>query len=224
MGTLLAMVLLVAAASCSSQNFKTASPTTTTRPPTTSTTMSAIDAAHQVSECMRLHGMKYATQKTANPEGVASPFLERNGSPFTRSTVPEYSGGAPTLNEFESCVWPPASYADQTGYTQLLLTTVPGSPDWPGEVTPGAYADIVDGPCAAVRATYVGGHTGTSFSETIEVHAGGLRLTAPKYPPTGTDISNLSAWGQQMAYYLQPGESAILFAGDEAVTSAVCES
>jgi len=173
---------------------------------------------------MRLHNMQYASQKTVNPSRVVSPFLQSNPTPY-RSTDVIYAGGSPTITVFETCAWPPSASTDQTGYAQLIVTTVPGDLTWPGETTEGAYADVIDGSsCPGFAAVYTGGHTGSSFSHSVTVAAGGLQLTStdPMVRPNGLDISNFTAWARQLGYFTQPGESAILLAGDESIMSLRC--
>src|SRR5580704_16598105 len=117
-------------------------------------------AANEVESCMRTHSMTYANEVTKNYRGSTPPFLQKNPNPFSTSD-PLYSSFTPTVVEFQSCVWPPPSWADQTGYSQILMTSAPGDTSWPGEISPYADADVIDSTCSSVEAQYSGEHTGT---------------------------------------------------------------
>ncbi len=200
-------------------------------PSTTPSTSSAAQAADEVRGCMQAHNMPYASVVVHDYTASTPAFLQSN--PYTsQSTDPIYAGASPVTTEFESCMWPPGAGADQTGYSQILMSTVPGDSTWPGEVAPFAYADAVDATCSTITAQYSGGHTGTSFSETVSVSSGGLVVTqtggsgsfavAPGQA-AGQPLS-LANWAQAVGYFIQPGESAILHAADESVTNARCGS
>jgi hypothetical protein len=85
---------------------------------------------------------------------------------------------------------------------------------------------VVDSSCGTVLAQYAGEHTGTSFSDTVKVSQGQLAIAGGEgtgfgRPPGSTnDTPNLAAWGQALAYAIQPGESAILHIDPESVKSA----
>ena len=195
-------------------------------PPTTS---SAAQAADEVRGCMKVHHMAYASTVTQGYTASTPPFLQSNRL-TGGNTDPLYAGIAPTVTAFESCVWPPSNGADQTGYAQILLTRTPGANNWPGEIAPFTWGDVVDATCTTITAQYSGGHTGTSFSNTATVSAGGVIETQPgssgawATPPgevTGQPLV-LSTWAQALGYFIQPGEMAILHADDESVTAAQC--
>jgi len=171
--------------------------------------------------------MTYANQGVRNYSDSTPPFLQSNPDPF-QFAASEYTGETPTVVEFESCVWPPPSWADQTGYTQILMTSAPGDSTWPGEESPYVDADVIDSNCGTVMAQYAGEHTGTSFSTTVTVRQGQLVIAGGEgtgYGPPPGSISgfpNLAAWGQALGYGIQPGESAILHIDPESVKSAEC--
>lgn len=200
-------------------------------PTTTTSTSSPAQAADEVRGCMQAHNMQYASAIVQNYFASTPAFLQANPHPYN-SSDPIYSGGSPAVTAFESCVWPPIAGADQTGYSQILMTTVPGDTTWPGEVATFAYADVIDATCSDITAQYSGGHTGSSFSETVNVAAGGLVETQPggtgafAVAPGQTSGQPLSFvnWAQTLGFFIQPHESAILHAADESVNNAHCGS
>lgn len=185
-------------------------------------------AANEVESCMQTHSMTYANEVTKNFTASVPPFLQKNGNPFSGSADPEYSSQSPTVVEFQSCVWPPPSWADQTGYSQILMTSAPGDTAWPGEISPYGDADVVDSTCGSVEAQYSGEHTGTSFSNTATVNQGGIVVAGGEGtgfgPPPGSSGStpSLSGWGQALGFAIQPGESVVLHLDAESVISAQC--
>jgi hypothetical protein len=203
----------------------TTSITTTSTTQNPASTTNAVTAANQVAQCQRLHDMPYASTRTTNPSGVSSPFLAKNSNPYDRGD-PIYEAASPTIILFQFCRWPPSPGADQTGYSQVLLTTVPGSSTWPGEVSDQAYADVVDTTCPTVAFVYTGGHTGSSVTTYARVSAMQLVDTEPAGGPVAGASpvpTDLSAWADSLAYYLQPGESAVFHPGYEQASSARCQ-
>lgn len=205
-------------------------PAPSVAPPLTTPTTAAgnpATAANEVEGCMRTHGMTYANEVVHNYSTSTPPFLQSSHDPY-QFAPSFYAGGTPTVVEFESCVWPPPRWADQTGYSQILMTSAPGDSTWPGEESPYVDADVIDSNCGTVEALYAGEHTGTSFSSTVKVSQGQLAIAGGEGtgfgPPPGstTDTPNLEAWGQALAYAIQPGESAILHIDPESVKSAEC--
>ena len=125
-------------------------------------------------------------------------------------------------------MWPPPSWADQTGYSQILMTSAPGDISWPGEISPYGDADVVDSTCGSIEAQYSGEHTGTSFSNTATVNQGGIVVAGGEGtgfgPPPGSSGStpSLTGWGQVLGFAIEPGESVILHLDAESVISAQC--
>ena len=198
-----------------------------TSPPSTN---NAVQASNEVGACMQAHQMQYAHTVVHNYSAATPVFLQHNPNPYTTSD-PVYSDGSATVTEFESCIWPPSAGADQTGYSQILFTTVPGDTSWPRNFAPSAYADAIDSTCGGVTAQYTGAHTGSSWSSTATVSPGGLATTGlgsgvdGVVPPDGAqgEVPSLSSWAQYMSYEIQPGESVILHEGPENVTAATCD-
>jgi hypothetical protein len=132
------------------------------------------------------------------------------------------------LTLFEHCEWPPGPGADQTGYVDTFLTEVPGDTSWPGEINPLTQADGIDSSCRRLQILYTGGHTGSSFSDTVVISSGTLAITQPNWQGLTIpgeqpgEAPNLTEWAQGMAYYLTPGEMAVLHADDESASSVDC--
>lgn len=194
---------------------------------TTSTTLNPATAANEVESCMRTHNMTYANQVNHNYTSEIPPFLQGNPNPFSTSDI-EYSSQSPTVTLFQSCAWPPPSWADQTGYGQILMTSAPGDTSWPGEISPYADAYVIDATCHTVQALLSGEHTGTSFSNNVTVSRGQLVVaggdgTGFGLPPGAVNGEpSLAGWGRLLAFEIQPGESVILHLDPESVTSANC--
>jgi serine/threonine protein kinase len=208
-----------------------ASTQTTTAPPTTApqtaTTANALSAAQAVEACMSAHGMPASTVSVPHPTQTP-PFFSANSTAYARSADSIYSGTSVKVTLFEHCEWPPGPGADQTGYVDTFLTEVPGDASWPGEINPLAQADGIDSSCHRLQILYTGGHTGSSFSDTVVVSSGTLAITQPNWqgltiPGEQLDQApNLTEWAQAMGYYLIPGEMAILHADDESASSVDC--
>jgi hypothetical protein len=78
---------------------------------------------------------------------------------------------------------------------------------------PMGVASVLDTSCNRVTLTYVGGHTGSSFSRKISVAAGHLAI-ADEQEMSQTEIKHMprsvSEWGYSVSYYVVPGESIVL--------------
>jgi hypothetical protein len=197
-------------------------------PAQTTAPTNPVTAANQVTSCMHAHSMTFASEVSLNPVGTASPFLQSNGNDFTNTGITEYQVHMPVVTLFQSCVWPPPSWADQTGYSQIVMTSAPGDSTWPGNISPYALADVVDSSCQNISAEYSGEQTGSSFSLMASVGPGALAVAGGDGsgfgdpPGTVNGADTISTWGQALGSAIQPGESVILHPGNATVKSAEC--
>jgi hypothetical protein len=174
--------------------------------------------ADQVSSCIREHGMSGASDGPLKPPpGVYVPFSQANGgrdfgwSLGANTGGNNFGGGPIPVSLYESCSWPPPPGADVTGYSRILVSTVPGERVWGGEFDPTGYADVLDTSCKNIVIRYIGGHTGLSFSERVSVSASDLVIVDPQMLAPGKPRPNtVSSWAQAVGYYITPGETVVL--------------
>ena len=190
---------------------------------------SATTIADQVSTCIREHGMSGASDGPLKPpSGMYVPFFQANngrdyGWNLDGQTI---GGGTIPVSLYESCSWPPAPGADVTGYSRILVSTVNGETQWGGEFDPLGYANVLDTSCKKMVIKYIGGHTGTSFSQTATVSAGSLLIVDQQMMNRGEPIpKTVSAWAQSVGYYVTPGETAVLHEPSlSSILSIACNS
>lgn len=175
---------------------------------------SATTIANQVSSCIRQHGMSGASDGPLKPpSGMYVPFSAANqgrnyGWNLNGNTI---GAGTIPVSLYESCSWPPAPGADVTGYSRILVSSVNGQTKWGGEFDPLTDANVLDTSCKKMVITYIGGHTGTSFSRTVTVSAGDLVIVDQQMMYQGEPRPNsVSSWGQSVGYYITPGETVVL--------------
>ena len=187
---------------------------------------SATIIADQVSSCIREHGMSGASDGPLKPpSGMYVPFSAVNqgrdygwyldGKTFGAGTIP--------VSLYESCSWPPAPGTDVTGYSRILVSSVNGETKWGGEFDPLTEANVLDTSCKNMVITYIGGHTGSSFSQTVTVSAGQLVIAGQQRTYQG-EPSTVSSWGQSVNYYITPGETVVLHEALSSILSIVCRS
>jgi hypothetical protein len=184
----------------------------------TNPAVSATTIADQVSSCIREHGMSGASDRPIKPPpGVIVPFSQANGgrdfgwSLTTNASGNNFGGGPIPVSLYESCSWPAPPGADVTGYSRILVSTVPGERVWGGEFDPTGYANVLDTSCKKMVITYVGGHTGLSFSKRVSVSAGDLVIVDPQMLAPGEfQPKTVSSWAQAVGYYVTPGETVVL--------------
>jgi hypothetical protein len=125
------------------------------------------------------------------------------GQPFGAGPIP--------VSLYESCSWPPPPGADATGYSRILVSTVPGDRQWLGEIDPTAFANVLDTSCRKILINYTGGHTGVSFSRTVRISAGELLILYSKaMNPGEPKPKTVSSWAYTVGYYINPGETVVL--------------
>ena len=175
---------------------------------------SATTVADQVSSCIREHGMSGASDGPLKPpSGMYVPFFQANdgrdyGWKIGSQTISE---GTIPVSLYESCSWPPAPGADVTGYSRILVSTVNGENNWGGEFDPLNVANVIDTSCKKMVVKYIGGHTGSSFSQTVTVPTGSLVIVDQQMIyPGEPKPTNVSEWAQSVGYYIAPGETVIL--------------
>jgi hypothetical protein len=190
-------------------------------------TDSATTIADQVSNCIRDHGISGTSAGPIKPPPATEiPFSQANkGRDFGwRLDGNTFGGGPIPVSLYESCSWPPPAGADATGYSRILVSTVPGETQWGGEFDPAAYANVLDTSCKRMLIRYTGGHTGVSFSKAVSVMAGELvivdqKMMAPGEPKPKT----VSSWAQSIGYYITPGETVVLHeASLSSILSVAC--
>ena len=120
-----------------------------------------------------------------------------------------FGAGTIRVSLYESCSWPPAPGADVTGYSRILVSSVNGETKWGGEFDPLTEANVLDTSCKNMVITYIGGHTGASFSQTVTVSAGQLVIAGQQRTYQG-EPSTVSSWAQSVNYYITPGETVVL--------------
>jgi hypothetical protein len=191
----------------------------------------AITTAERVAACVNEHQMTSAEEGPVKPSAkTVAPFASANGGLFN-SVDPIYGKGNIPVSLYESCSWPPPDGSDPTGYSQVLVSTVPGAAKWPGEVNPYTYADVFDSSCKNLIVFYSGGHTLTSFSDTVHVAAGSLKIIDPQMNrgpapgPGGKEPASFSSWAETVGYYFVPGigESAVLHQADLSILKVTCK-
>jgi hypothetical protein len=116
------------------------------------------------------------------PKEAYIPFYRANGGrdygwKLAGQTV---DAGAIPVTLFEYCSWPPSPGADATGYSSILVSAVPGKARWGGEFDPINNAEVMDTSCKEMAITYIGGHTGVSYSVKVVVAAGTLTIVDPR--------------------------------------------
>jgi hypothetical protein len=188
-------------------------------------------AAQRVASCVRQHHMTLANEGPLKPSaGTTSEFARINNGSFV-SFDPIYGKGHIPVSLFKSCSWPAPDGSDATGYSQISVSTVPGSRRWPGMTSPYAFADVLDTSCKNVTAFYAGGHTGDSFSATVHVRAGGVSIAGPHFNagpapgPDGKVPKAFASWAKTLDYFFVPntGESVVLHGGYARILKVTCE-
>lgn len=113
-----------------------------------------------------------------------------------------------------------------TGYSRILVSTVNGEMSWGGEFDPLGYANVLDTSCKTMVIKYIGGHTGTSFSETARVSVGDLVIVDKQMISRGEPRpKTVSSWAQSVGYYITPGEAVVLHEPSlSSILSIVCSS
>lgn len=193
---------------------------------------SATTIADQVSSCIREHGMSGASDGPLKPpSGISVPFSEANGGRdfgwrLSSQSSQTYGGGPIPVSLYESCSWPPAPGADVTGYSRILVSTVPGDTVCGGQFDPTCYANVLDTSCKKMVITYIGGHTGLSFSQTVRVSAGDVVIVdAQMMYPGELKPKTVSSWAQSVGYYIAPGETVVLHEPTlSSILSVACSS
>jgi hypothetical protein len=180
---------------------------------------SAAAIARQVSSCIHDHGMSGASVGPIKPpKGTYVPFSQANQGQDIgwRIGTHPYGGGPIPVSLYEACSWPAPPGADPTGYSRILVSTVPGDSQYRGVSDPTSYADVLDTSCSKVRITYVGGEMSESYSNTVTVSRGQIAIADPRtldpQKPTPKPKS-VGFWARSMNYYVTPGETVVLHAG-----------
>lgn len=185
--------------------------------------------AKQISSCIHDHGMGGSSVGPVKPPpGTEVPFSQaNNGRDFGWILDGKTFGGGPIpVTLYESCSWPAPPGADATGYSSILVSTVPGNRYWGGEFDPEGYANVLDTSCKRLLIRYAGGHTGISFSKRVVTSAGNLVIVNQKAASPGeAKPKTVSAWAQSVGYYVTPEETVILHADSfSSVLSVACIS
>lgn len=182
-------------------------------------------AAEEVTSCMRFHNMHSPSEVWTDPSGTTSSFSEDNPSAYASNADPIYSVGSATTVVIDNCTWPPSAQTDQTGFSQIVVTTVPGWTSWPGATSALAYADVIDTTCTSVTLRYLTGQWPAVSYETVTVPSGAMVATMKTTGLTGVQFpKSLTAWEVKMGYLLIPGESVALHSGHETLSTASCTS
>lgn len=178
---------------------------------------SAAAIATQVSRCIHDHGMSGASVGPIKPpKDTYVPFSQANQGQdigWKIGTHP-YGGGPIPVTLYEACSWPAPPGADPTGYSRILVSTVPGDPQYGGISDPTSYADVLDTSCRKVRIIYVGGEMSESYSNTVTVSRGQIMIADPgTLDPRKPTPKSVDFWARSMNYYVTPGETVVLHAG-----------
>ena len=191
---------------------------------------SATLEAAEVSSCIHDHGMSGASAGPINPSnGTYVPFEEVNQGQDIGWHIGNrtYGGGPIPVSLYESCSWPATPGADTTGYSRILVSTVPGEAQYTGVFDPTGYANVLDTSCKRMRITYTGGQMGVSFSKTVSVSAGEIIVANPKTLEPRKPIPNprsVTSWAKSMNYYITPGETVVLHPRILSILSVSCIS
>ena len=197
---------------------------------------SAVTEASQVAACVSEHhltGISEGPSKVSS--GIIVPFVRENfGTFFSQNPVYGRVGSNIPIPValFASCSWPPSPGADITGYSQVLVSTVPGNVGgaFKGLANPYDYADVLDSSCRAVVIDYYFQHDLRSGSITVRVSAGELHIidfgsaTYPAPGPHGKKPNTVSSWAQTVGYYTTSGESVVLRSARAKLWKATCAS
>jgi len=137
--------------------------------------------------------------------------------------------------KFEECSWPAIDPHDPTGYTSIVVSgsdyeQFPYPVSWPGELTSGTAAAIIETSCPRIRVTVDGSHTGTTWSWSSGLHPGELGASPNNSVQSGlswvstwpSHPTNASEWASLMGVQLMPGDSVLLYNQSESVVAAVC--
>jgi hypothetical protein len=156
------------------------------------------------------------------------PFFRANSGQDYGWNLDGQTIGAGTIpvSLYESCSWPPVPGADVTGYARILVSTVNGERNWGGEFDPLTVANVLDTSCKKMVIKYIGGHTGTSFSQTAKASAGNLVIVDRQMIyPGEPKLTTVSEWAQSVGYYITPSETVILHEDSlSSILSIACSS
>jgi hypothetical protein len=184
--------------------------------------------ADQIANCVRTHHMDGSSEGPVTPPAeIIDQFSDANNGRYS-STDPVYGEGPIPVTLFESCSWPPKSGEDATGYSQILVSTVPGDVVWPGLISPFTYADVFDSACDSLTVYYEARHTLSSALVPVRVAAGKIIVVDPQMNvgtppgPGGKLPKTVSSWAQTVGYYVDSGESVILHEGDFHILRIEC--
>jgi hypothetical protein len=122
---------------------------------------------------------------------------------------------APSLSIFENCNWPPPSYADQTGYSEIRVVDTIGVP-YGSEAEGDDLADRITSTCSTLRLSY------TFASQGGEVHL---------QPFTAHPGDLMTPYGQQwtgnpstLTFYPARDEVVVLHNDKDELDEATCMS